>query len=150
TVFRVQQFVPTCCSSCGVDLEGQATYPGPTPGVVWCAACHRKQQGAPPPKARPQSCVICGRPLPPAGPGQHTGAALCDECRHDPARMVAYLLRQALGEHAPQKVLAGYRVLRELGRGGMGAVYLAHHEASGEQVALKIMLPQVAVTERAT
>ena len=32
-----------------------------------------------------------------------------------------------------------YRVLRELGRGGMGAVYLAEHVTTGNQVALKVL-----------
>jgi serine/threonine-protein kinase len=45
--------------------------------------------------------------------------------------------------------IQGYTVVRELGRGGMGAVYLARHDATGEQVALKVMLPQVAADARA-
>ena len=35
--------------------------------------------------------------------------------------------------------LAGYQVLRQLGHGGMSAVYLARQESSGEEVALKVV-----------
>ena len=38
--------------------------------------------------------------------------------------------------------LRGYTLRRELGRGGMGAVFLIRHDTTGEQVALKVMLPR--------
>jgi serine/threonine-protein kinase len=42
----------------------------------------------------------------------------------------------------------GYRIERELGRGGMGVVYLATREADGVEVAVKSVTPQGAVTRR--
>ncbi|MBN9118449.1 MAG: protein kinase [Planctomycetes bacterium] len=46
-------------------------------------------------------------------------------------------------------LIPGYRIEHELGRGAMGVVYLAHHEASGERVALKTLLPAIPHTRTA-
>ena len=43
----------------------------------------------------------------------------------------------------------GYAVERELGRGGMGAVYLIRNEPQGRRRALKVILPKLATNERA-
>ncbi len=45
--------------------------------------------------------------------------------------------------------IQGYDIIRELGRGGMGAVYLARNQKTGEKVALKLMLPRSASNEMA-
>src|SRR5262249_47243612 len=72
------------------------------------------------------------------------GEFVCSQCKANPGQIIRRLLE--LAKSGKKEVLAvqGYEVLRELGKGGMGAVYLARHERSGEQVALKVMLPRVA------
>ncbi len=46
-------------------------------------------------------------------------------------------------ESIPER-LGNFKILKKLGQGGMGAVYLAHQENLDRKVALKVMAPQVA------
>lgn len=60
----------------------------------------------------------------------------------------------ALPDVAPARRLAtptvaGYRIERLIGKGGMGRVYLAVREATGERVAVKIMLPHTGASRSA-
>src|SRR5262249_15504006 len=41
------------------------------------------------------------------------------------------------------KKIGSYRVIRELGSGGMGVVYLAEHSVIGRQAAIKMLLPDL-------
>src|SRR5687768_13819929 len=40
-------------------------------------------------------------------------------------------------------VVGQYRVLKKLGEGGMGAVYVAEHSLIGRRAAIKVLLPQL-------
>jgi eukaryotic-like serine/threonine-protein kinase len=51
---------------------------------------------------------------------------------------------------APGQVMAGkYRIERLIGRGGMAAVFAAHHELLNQTVAVKVLLPHVAAAPSA-
>ncbi|MBL9079706.1 MAG: protein kinase [Planctomycetes bacterium] len=54
------------------------------------------------------------------------------------------------GRREPSRpVLGGYEIVRELGHGGMGTVYLATHQALQRQVAIKVLPHSLAMSPRA-
>ena len=81
-------------------------------------------------------CVNCGRRECVEGSATNEPMTfICEECREE-------LKRQ------PQPV-PGYEMIKMLGRGGMGCVMLARSEKTGQAVAIKTLLPEVAVTDQA-
>jgi serine/threonine-protein kinase len=81
-------------------------------------------------------CLNCG--IPAEATASQPDAKLsyvCDECREK--------LRKN-----PQPI-PHYQMLRVLGQGGMGSVMLARSERDGRAVAIKTLLPEVAVSEQA-
>jgi eukaryotic-like serine/threonine-protein kinase len=81
-------------------------------------------------------CANCGRRERAEGSATNEPMTfICEECREE-------LKRQ------PQPV-PGYEMIKLLGRGGMGCVMLARSEKNGRAVAIKTLLPEVAVTDQA-
>lgn len=81
-------------------------------------------------------CLNCGRrDQAEASAPDEVMTYLCEECREE-------LKRQ------PQPV-PGYETLKILGRGGMGCVMLARNRETGQAVAIKTLLPEVAVSDQA-
>jgi eukaryotic-like serine/threonine-protein kinase len=81
-------------------------------------------------------CLNCGRPE----QAQATAADerltfLCEDCRNEL-------------KSAPQAV-PGYDMVRVLGKGGMGCVMLGRNQKTGAEVAIKTLLPEFAVSDKA-
>jgi len=153
TTFRVRVQVPVYCAECSVEIpEGERAQAERAPGVFQCSICRARaeQQGRrKPPHRQQRICAHCGKNVEGEVGDARQGEYLCAECRVSPSVIIADLLRQAESGEQELRDIDGYTILRELGRGGMGAVYLAQRQSTGDQVALKIMLPQVACDEKA-
>ena len=81
-------------------------------------------------------CVNCGRreQAQATTPDEHL-TFLCEDCRIELKR-------------SPQAI-PGYDTVRLLGRGGMGTVMLARDQKTGRAVAIKTLLPEFAVSDKA-
>ncbi len=81
-------------------------------------------------------CMKCGRrEEAQASAPDERFTFLCEECREEQKR-------------TPQPV-PGYLMIKVLGQGGMGCVMLARDQKTGKPVAVKTLLPECAVSEKA-
>jgi serine/threonine-protein kinase len=141
-LLRVSVYMPARCAACGRELAGEEVL---APQPTRCRDC--RQAGGPPepptqsdagPGPSWPACASCGALLYAADPGED----LCPPCRGRPEVVVAHLLRAADRCEPGLELLRGFEPDRELGRGGMGAVFLLRPRGGGEPLALKVMLPR--------
>jgi serine/threonine-protein kinase len=78
------------------------------------------------------------------GSGEECADALVAE-----GLLTAFQARQVLAGEVEHLVLGPYRLLDELGRGGMGQVYRAVHTVMERAVAIKVIAPELVEDERA-
>ena len=168
TVIRVGVYVPAFCTDCAAEIpEDQQAAATRQAGGPLCPTCRKRarqlastesikrpRQGAPPDRKtvveKIRVCAKCGRDVSAEVGPSRQGEYICAACRTDPFALLKHLLREADTGERDLAAIEGYEVLQELGRGGTGAVYLARDPRLGRQVALKVMLPQVAANQAAT
>lgn len=113
-----------------------------------------QELGAPAGGALRRLCARCGKDVAREA-GARPGALLCAACRSAPEPLAKHLVALANAGQTELQALKGYRFVKTLGQGGMGAVFLLESSqgqrapASERWVALKLMLPRVAADERA-
>ncbi|MDR0949565.1 MAG: protein kinase [Lachnospiraceae bacterium] len=88
-------------------------------------------------------CEVCGATL-----ADDNSPGICEKCHNDPDNLMIQYLRHYKKPNAEATEIAGYKKVRLLGQGGMGKVWLVEEEATTQQMALKVMLPQAAVNEK--
>jgi serine/threonine protein kinase len=120
------------CSHCATDLgPGDRFCPQCGAGPFVCAGCSEPlPEGA-------LSCPSCGTPAYPTAIHE-PDASSQDEQESAWAEVAERLRRATLGE---------FEIGRELGRGGMAAVFLAHEISLARKVAIKVMSPGLLMGE---
>ena len=130
------------CSRCSAELNSQDNGTSSL-----CEKCRTEEQSR---QSLQKHCRICGNLI------DHPVATtesdpVCSVCAVNEDKTVKKLIQTARMEIDNKGVMniKGFRILRQIGRGGMGAVYLAEWEAMHRECALKVMLPSVSIDEAA-
>lgn len=114
---------------------------------VNCEACQRQLAYS---GERPSFCAYCGKPLGTSHltrtdsyqPGT-TSVSVSITQLPPPDRIISFA---GMDMHRIPDRIGGYRVIRQLGSGGMGTVYEAEDAVNGRSVAVKLIKPQVAAS----
>ena len=153
------------CTGCGNEIAAADKQKAALEdGNFICSECRRKIKLHPgekmmlrqPAAKREVKCALCGQKISDeeAAKEKRHGDVICSACRDkaksNPEDLVEKIIQELIqnkSAEAPQ--LPDYEIIKKLGEGGMGAVFLAQHKKTGHKAAVKIILPKVAASETA-
>ncbi|MBC8354943.1 MAG: protein kinase [Planctomycetes bacterium] len=161
TELQVKIEVGLQCCQCSAEIlpdDGNAEW---MPGSFMCRNCRGQLSTAiqsNSPRARTvrkaPRCDQCGRNVSKEIGSRPTGSYVCQECRTkllSESGGLRHLIQDVAKTIQPdqQPLLSGYKLGQVLGKGGMGLVQKATRTSDGRPVAIKMMLPAIAVSESA-
>jgi len=167
TVIKLEVDLAAYCISCGNEIPKSWIANQKIAGdALICEKCFMEQQKKaeearkpqPPPKPKVVYCQKCGKDVSNEVRGAPQEGYVCQQCQEeaafDPGELLMHLLARMMAEgslppEAEELKVPDYDIVRKLGCGGMGCVYLAKHKKTGQQTALKVILSKVAVSEHA-
>jgi len=147
--------IPVSCVACGEEIpEVELVDALQDDGSYLCQKCLKKQaQTIDSDIPRPIiKCLNCRKVVTEEAGPHVTGGYLCLDCRKlahdqvvDPMELLKAMFKEAKLEKEQDLKIPDYEVIKKLGQGGMGAVYLVRHKSTGKKSALKIMLPRAEI-----
>jgi serine/threonine-protein kinase len=87
---------------------------------------------------------LAAQKLRPPGPGNRIGEVMYSKGYLKREQIRAILTEQQKLEGRKTQMFGPYELLKKLGQGGMGAVFMARHTGTGRIVALKVLPPKMA------
>lgn len=155
-VFEIKLFPAAKCCICGNELPDDPPETAEDTQRIICADCLAQGRILPSLSPQPSAktvkfniCRLCGARI--ASQTQSSSCSfICEECRgrQDHDMMQTFHIPELESRGGSMLIVKNYRAIKQLGRGGMGAVYLAEHVETLERVALKILLPEIASVEQ--
>ncbi|MBW2061101.1 MAG: protein kinase [Deltaproteobacteria bacterium] len=150
-VFRVGIHAAAVCTDCGKEIPEDRKEELRLKGDTYrCESCRQKEdkvRTGPPPDSQAKACALCGRDVSKEVGEHRQGAYICRACKSKPSEIVEMLVTKASQGDEQLQALQGYEIVKELGQGTFSVVFLARHRENGQEVAVKMMLPEVAVDD---
>lgn len=157
TTFQVDVDLPAVCAVCSRDSGLRRFFHGEEAApVALCPTCAKSQASSLParsPRRAPVRCRVCQKDASSEVGPMRWGDYICESCRAGfvtDTKLLSKVLRATPGPVGRTDRLGAieeYEIQKGLGKGRLGAVYLARRKHDDRLVALKVMFPKVSVDE---